>query len=216
LVLKRHSDKKNLIFCPSCQGKSNIIQLAIRKKGFEGSKEEQYAQASEFLKNKRSPIKELEKELKLTPDLRYHDHIKKQGITEETCKKLGIGVPKGRGTMAGCVAFQVLNSQGVKVAYHGIQIKNGQPKIVGSYNPEAYLANYSLCIPEEMVVFTDDIWSCVLSWQNGRQAVCNFSLEYLSQAQIELLNNFKIIDIYVNSETIMRQANELKAYHRFN
>ena len=121
-------------------------------------------------------------------ELFYHDFIKTRGITEEMCRFLEIGIPKGKTMLAGSVAFAVRDDKGMKVAYYGIKMKECKPVFHNSFNPELYLYNFCNLKFSEPVYFTTDIFRCVYNIENGRQCVCNFGLPYLSDAQLELLH----------------------------
>ena len=65
----------------------------------------------------------------------------KEGFDEERCKKLGVGKPKGKTMLSGCLAFTVYR-EGKKIAYYGIRLSDRSPAYHKSFNPELYLYNY--------------------------------------------------------------------------
>jgi len=213
-VIKAFGDKKNLYYCPKCKDKGHIVKLVMNIKDLD------WEHASNLLKDKAIsyPSGKITTELKVTYDLQYHKFLKEKGITEETAVKYGIGVPKGKTMLSGCVAFTVHDEKGMKITYYGIRMKNGKPVFHNSFNPELYLYNYNRITTENEVVLTLDIFKCVQWMQNeGIQVICNFGLPYLSSAQLALLEFCKYVALTPDTESakhMIMQVAELETYIR--
>lgn len=206
-VAKAFGEKKNLIYCTKCKKSGQIIALVQRIKGIE------YEQAVEALKSSITTDKKPES-LKVSYDLQYHGFLKDLGITEETCQKLEIGVPKGKTMLAGCVAFKITDN-GNPIAYYGIRMKDLKPVFHRSFNPE--LVIYQLN-GKECPIFTTSLFDCVRNYQEGKASVCNFGLPYISAQQAEILNGMNRIIFQVPPEQkkdFSYQAMELKTFYRF-
>ena len=204
--IKSYGDKKNLWFCPSCKKGGNVISLVMAKKGME------YQEVKEKLLKGTPTKRKLTRELQLTYELQWTEKLGEIGLTEELCQKLEIGIPKGRSMLAGCVAFTIYN-EGKKIAYYGIRIKDGRAVFHRSFNPECYL--YNIDNIQDHAIFTMDMFECVLLINEGRSAVCNFGLPYLSKEQIKMLNEMESIEFISNTPEIVNQASQLKTFYRF-
>jgi hypothetical protein len=161
--------------------------------------------------------KKIVRELTFEYDLVYHKFLEHKGLSEEFCKRMGIGYPKGKTMLAGCVAFTIHDETGRRVAYYGIRIKDGKSVFHKSFNPELYLYGFNDADTSREVYFTSDIWKCLEIIQNGGQAVCNFGLPYLSSSHIELLQRFNTV-LYVrdmNFKEIQKQAMEMTNWFKF-
>lgn len=213
-AIKAYGDKKNLYYCPKCKSAGHIIALVTKVKGFT------WQEANEFLlKAHYNQAKRITEELNINYELFYHDFIKTRGITEEMCRFLEIGIPKGKTMLAGSVAFAVRDAKGMKVAYYGIKMKDGKPVFHNSFNPELYLYNFCNLKFSEPVYLTTDIFRCVYNIENGRQCVCNFGLPYLSDAQLELMHLADHIVFLVDEELVkplaIQMAENKMNYFRF-
>jgi ribosomal protein L37AE/L43A len=218
-VIKAYGDKKNVWFCPECKGKGHIISLVMEVKRKEDGNAWDYEKTKSFLKEKAAfSAAKITRELKKQYDLVYDKYLKERGISEDICKSLEIGKPKGKTMLSGCIAFTVRNEKGTKIAYYGIRIKDGKSIFHNSFNPELYLYNFQNIIPVEEVYLTDDIFHCVRLISKGQQTVCNFGLPYLSNAHLTLLKKCKYITICSdekNLDEIMRQVYQnLESYVR--
>lgn len=203
--LKAYGDKKNMWYCPTCKKGNHIVALAMQKKNLD------YMHTRQELLNKcgQTGFKYPEP-LQLVYELTYHKYIEEQQITAETCKTLGIGVPKGKAMLSGCVAFSVMYD-GKRIAYYGLRLKNLQPVFHRSFNPEHHLYNFTT----EAQHFTTDLYECVRMIQDGKNTVCNFGLPYLSQRHIELLNKLKFLQFHTKESEIINQAKNLQCFHKF-
>ena len=56
--------------------------------------------------------KPIAEEISRSYDLGYPKFLEEQGIPDALCKEYGIGQPKGRTMLAGCVAFTVHGAEG--------------------------------------------------------------------------------------------------------
>ena len=211
-VIKTHSEKKNVWYCPKCKDSGNIISLVMRLKKLE------YLDAKTFCLEKVEPQKEITEELPLNYDLEWCELLNKEGIDKELCDRLGVGKPKGKTMLSGTIAFTVHNEHGLKVAYFGLK-PDGTKKFHQSFNPELYLYNVNNVDPREEVWLTTDMLRCLKHIQDGRKALCNFGLPYLSPKQYEMLNAFPWVTIewlFADKREIsVSVAQNLKAYHRF-
>jgi len=181
-VIKAHGDKKNVWYCPECKGKGQIISLTMSRQSIS------YEEAQKLLEAKAIDKAQgrVTKELKLTLNLEYHSKLEEQGISEETAALFEIGQAKGRGVMAGHMAFMVEDEEGMKIAYYGLHLETGKPKLF--FNPELYLYRWNNVAKEKAVFFTPNIYECVRQIMGGNQAVCNFGLPYLSETHLEMLS----------------------------
>lgn len=214
-LIKAYGDKKNLYYCPKCKASGHIISLAMNLKGLE------WEAAKDLLLGKagNNQAKKITEEFNLHYDLLYNDFIKNKGLSEDICKMLEIGSPKGKTMLSGCVAFLVRDENGMRVAYYGIKIKDEKPVFHKSFNPEMYLFNFCNLDFNYDVYFTTDIFKCVRMIENGMQCVCNFSLPYISQAQMELLEKAERVTFSLDDELVKSFAAELaqnrKKFYRF-
>jgi hypothetical protein len=144
--------------------------------------------------------------------------MEKEGLNREVCERLGVGRPKGKTMLSGCIAFTVSNSEGVKIAYYGIRIADRRVVFHKSFNPELYLFGYHAADPEKEILVTTDMFSCLRHWGQGEQSVCNFGLPYLSLRHWELLSPFPFVTFEwlhaEKTEIMLNVAQNLKAYHR--
>ena len=207
--LKIYGDTKNLFYCTACKKGDNIISLVG------GLKDLGYEQTIEFLVAKAvSESKQIVDELKLDYELVYSKYLEQKGLSKEICESLGIGVPKGKTMLAGCATFTISDSDGMKIAYYGIRMKDGNPIFHKSFNPEHYLYNFHAVNKEETIYFTTDIFECVKKIEAGIPAICNFGLPYLSSFHLSLLNKvektiFKVEDKLINSIAV-----QLAQFHK--
>ena len=207
-VIKAYGEKKNVWFCPDCKAKGNMVSLAMMQRTLE------YEEAIHFLKEKAVGFhgRKIENELKLTYPLEYHKKLEEEGISEETAVLLEIGKPKGKGILAGHIAFTVFDEDGKKVAYFGIHPETGKAKSHSSFNPELYLYRWNAVDPEHSVFLTPDMFECVRQVMGGHQAVCNFGLPYLSQTHLKLLATCStvIFSPGISNEIMIQSARNLE------
>jgi len=202
-VIKAYGEKKNVWFCPECKAKGHIISLAMLRKDV------QYEEAAKFLQEKATGRNggKITEELKLSYTLEYHKKLNEEGISEETAALFEIGKPKGKGILAGHIAFTVSDEEGRKIAYVGIHPETGKVKMHSSFNPELYLYRWNHINPEDAVFFTPDMFECARQVMGGHQAVCNFGLPYLSDEHILMLSTCSMIIFSPKiSPEIMMQA----------
>lgn len=212
--MKAYGDKKNLWYCPSCKKSGHILSLTMKLKGVE------YEEAKKLLLKRARPTQaKLSEALSLDYELEYSPYMEAKGIPKEIADLFGIGVPKGKTMLSGCVAFTVKNEDGVKVAYFGIRIKDGKRIFHKSFNPELYLYGIDRIDPDQEVVLRSDIYDCVRVNSFGRQCVSNFGLPYLSEEQIKLLANVPYITFEGDWEFLRNVShqviNKLGGYYRF-
>jgi len=131
-VIKAYGDKKNVMYCPQCKTTRHIISLTMAKNNLE------WEDAKKFLKD-HIAAKKIAQELTFEYDLRYIKLLEEKGLDKEFCTRMGIGYPKGKTMLAGCVAFTVRDEEGNRIAYYGLRIKDGKPVFHKSFNPELYL-----------------------------------------------------------------------------
>jgi len=187
-VIRAYGEKKNVWYCPECKRSGQIISLLMDKK------EITWEEAKQLLTDKAItyPASKLTKEISLAYELEYDNYLELQGISQDVCKELGIGRPKGKTMLSGCIAFAIYE-QDKKIAYYGIRIKDGKPIFHHSFNPELYLYNYNRVDTGQDVYFTTDMLDCVKLLSRGQQAVCNFGLPYLSTTHFALLKQCKYV-----------------------
>ena len=209
--MKAYGDKKNLYYCPKCKASGHIISLVQKVKLLD------WKEATEFLNQAISDkVEKITDELSLNYDLTYSEFLKGKGITEDTAKKMEIGTPKGRTMLAGCIAFMVKDDTGKKIAYYGIKMKDGKTVFHKSFSPELYLYGYSDIAKDKPVYLTTDIFKCVQLIGEGKQAVCNFGLPYISPNQFELLKGLDHIIFKVeNPREFAMQMIDHKGYYYF-
>ncbi|HEX3036588.1 MAG TPA: hypothetical protein VHT73_15935 [Thermodesulfobacteriota bacterium] len=209
-VIKAYGDKKNVMYCPECKATGHIISLTMAKQNVE------WEEAKKFLKN-HVAAKKITRELEFEYDLVYHQSLRQRGLPEDFCKIHGIGYPKGKTMLAGCIAFTVSNAEGKKIAYYGKRIKDEKAVFHKSFNPELYLYNYHDIDPVQEVHFTTDIWKCLEIIGQGGAAVCNFGLPYLSPSHVDLLQKCNSV-LYLkdqNFKEIMKQVTQMNNYFKF-
>ena len=209
-VIRWYGEKKNVIYCPECKKGSNIFQLPLEYKGLD------YADLVEKSAKSNRPIEE---ELSLKYELEWTKDMEKEGLNREVCERFGVGRPKGKTMLSGCIAFTVFNEAGAKIAYYGIRIADRKAVFHKSFNPELYLFGYDAADRGEEVLVTTDMFSCLRHWAQGKQSVCNFGLPYLSLRHWELLSSFPFVTFDwlfpEKTEIMLSAAQNLKAYHRF-
>jgi hypothetical protein len=147
-VIKACGDKKNVWYCPECKDKGHIISLVLSVMSETDSEPWDYEKAKRFLVQKAvvySP-NTIKKELSFNYELEYDPFLEEQGISKELCEKLGIGRPKGKTMLSGCIAFTVSDGTGRKIAYYGVRIKGHKTVFHKSFNPELYLYNFNSVI----------------------------------------------------------------------
>jgi hypothetical protein len=209
--MKRSDDKKNLWFCPSCKQAGNILSLGMKIKGYSDKDEKGYNEVKKKLLDLTPSDEPLTEELKLNYKLQYE----LDGLSSEFLEGMGVGIPKGKTMLSGCVAFPVTNG-GVKVAYYGIRIKTLKPVYHKSLNPELYLLFYDNFIGRDFVVFVTEPLQALKLIQDDMAVVCNFRLPYLSEPQIKMLNTFDQIEFRTAEKQIMADAvNNITAFYRF-
>jgi CHC2 zinc finger len=208
--IKIYGDSKNLLYCPTCKKGGHIISVVMAKKGVEWDEAVEFLTAKAFAGN----AKKIVEELTLDYELVYHDFIKNKGISEEACKLLGIGVPKGKHMLAGCVAFTVISDSGLKVAYYGIRMKDGKAVFHKSFNPEYYLYNLNNVNNSDIVYFHTDIFECVKMIEQGKQSIFNFGLPYLSKEHLVLLDDMERIIFKVKEALVNSMAVQLAQQHK--
>jgi hypothetical protein len=200
-VIKAYGVKKNIWYCPECKDKGHIISLIMKMAGIEWDEAKSLLEAKAFA----YPTAKIQKELMLEYELQYNKFLEAQGISEKIARANGIGVPKGKTMLSGCVAFTVHDENGKRIAYYGIRMKDLKPIFHKSFNPELYLYNYHRIDPETDVHITTDMFDCIRTLSLERQSVCNFGFPYLSTEQIFLLQRFT----YVSFDCSMNHSSEL-------
>lgn len=211
-AIKAYGIKKNLIYCQHCKESGHVIKLVMELQGMD------WEAAKKYLKEKAMPLslKRLTREINITYDLQYTSQLAEKGLTEGFCHRMGIGYPKGKTMLAGCIAFEVRNEDHLKIAYYGLKVKDNRPVFHRSFNPELYIYGMDMVDKEFPVYFTTDLWKCVQLIQNDVQAVCNFGLPYLSTEQVRLLEKCSMVVYHRdgNFSEIMRQVKEMKNYSK--
>lgn len=211
--------KRNLFFCPSCKANGNIFTFAMEKKGIELNDRKQAVNPQEYEKVKKwliglSPtIKRLNVELQLNYTLEFNEKIESYGLTQDFCAIHGIGQVQGRSMLAQCLVFTIRNEKGVKIAYIGKKFKGGKLEYHKSFNPEMYIYGMNLDFNGKPVVVTPDLVECAVLLQDGKPAVCNFGLPYLSEFQIGLLNTLDRVDLKIQPN--LETSKSLKVYHKY-
>jgi len=204
-VIRAYGEKKNVWYCPACKGSGQIISLLMESKAIS------WDEAKALLTDKAItyPAARIEKPISISYDLEYDKYLELQGISAETATLLGIGRPKGKTMLSGCIAFTVFDELDRKIAYYGVRIKDGRSVFHNSFNPELYLYNFSRIDTEQEVQFTTDMLDCVKLLSIGQHAVCNFGLPYLSSTHFALLNKCKYVSFSYeikNLDEILVQA----------
>jgi hypothetical protein len=213
-AIRYHGEKKNVAYCSTCKAGTNIIAMTVKMKGID------FQEAKKLLVEKTAATEEpIQEKLSLKYELEFTPQMEKDGLSKELCETIGVGKPKGKTMLSGCIAFTVCNEGGLKIAYYGIRIADSRPTFHKSFNPELYLFGYHATDKDEEVLVTTDMFSCLRHLAQGQQSVCNFGLPYLSSRQIELLSPFPQITfewLFTDKKDIMLSvAQNLKAYHRF-
>ncbi|OPY73239.1 MAG: hypothetical protein A4E62_00555 [Syntrophorhabdus sp. PtaU1.Bin002] len=213
-AIRYYGERKNVAYCSTCKAGTNIIAMAVKLKGID------FQEAKKLLVEKTATTEEtIQEKLSLKYELEFTIDMEKEGLSKELCDTVGVGRPKGKTMLSGCIAFTIHNETGLKVAYYGIRISDRRPKFHQSFNPELYLFAYHVADKNEEVLVTTDMFSCLRHLAQGEQAICNFGLPYLSSRQMELLSPFPYITfewLFTDKKDIMLNvAQNLKAYHRF-
>ncbi len=206
-VIRAYGDKKNVWYCPECKSSGHIISLTMKIKRIE------YNEAIEELKKFKSNSK-ITQSLNLTYETEYHEFLEQQGLVLDFCKQEGIGKPKGKTMLSGCIAIPICDEDGNKIAYIGVRIKDRKVTCHKSFNPELYLYGHNRIDPHKEVFFTTDMIDCLKGIQNGIQAVCNFGLPYVSQAQLELLNKCGMVTFYATKDIAHQLSQQFNSYMR--
>jgi hypothetical protein len=174
--------------------------------------------AKAFLKDHMPTSKKLDRDLGFEYELVYHQLLRQKGLSWEFCQIHGIGYPKGKTMLAGCIAFTVSDEEGKRIAYYGIRIKDGKPVFHKSFNPELYLHGMNNVDITREVYFTTYIWKCLEIISKDGHALCNFGLPYLSFTHVELLEQCQTV-LYVredvNFKEIQKQATQMNNYFKF-
>lgn len=212
-AIRFYGMKKNVAYCPACKTGRNIIGIAAKIKGIG------FQDAKNFLVEKASVIeKPIEEQLNVSGNLEWCEFMAEEGLNQELCENMEVGKWKGKGIMAGHVAFTVHNEHGVKVAYYGIHIPDKRVKFPSNFNPELYLYNYHNINHHEEVWITRDMFNCLRIIYSGKQAVCNFGLPYISPKQYILLSNIDRVTIDWpgdKRDTAMSNIAQMKTFSRF-
>jgi hypothetical protein len=213
-AIRYYGEKKNVSYCPTCKAGSNIIALTAKVKGIE------FQDAKNILLEKTVvPDSPIEEELSLNYELEFVSFMEQEGLNPDLCATIGVGKPKGKTMLSGCIAFTVHNEAGIKITYYGIRISDRHPMFHKSFNPELYLFGYHAADQGEEVLVTTDMFSCLRHLAGGIQSVCNFGLPYLSSRQLELLSPFPRITLEWlftdKNDVMLGVARNLKTYHRF-
>jgi len=206
-VIKAYGQKKNLWYCKHCKTGGHIISLTMARK------ETDWEGAKLFLKDFMATTRRTLTPLDFRYDLQYSDILEKKGIKKEFCDLLGIGKPKGKTMLAGCIAFEI-REEGKLYAYYGIRIKDGKAVFHKSFNPELYLYGEINSFEGEEVLLTRDMFECARLITENIPVICNFGLPYLSQFQIELLKKYKMITFKKDDSEIPKQLAETQGYFR--
>ncbi|WP_041584974.1 hypothetical protein [Syntrophus aciditrophicus] len=208
-LIKAYGEKKNLWYCPKCKKSGHIISLTMTKKNI------QWEEAKDLLLKARNGVKKITEEFNLKYDLQYNDFIKDKGLSEDICKFLEIGTPKGKTMLSGCVAFLVRDEVGMRVAYFGIKMKDEKHVFHKSFNPEQYLYGFQNLDFAYDVYFTTDLFECIKHIENGFQCVCNFGLPYISNEQMELLEKAERVTFSIRDELVKPFALQLTQRQKF-
>jgi hypothetical protein len=213
-VIKSYGENKNAWYCLDCKAMGNLCSFVM---GFKGIP---YDEAMDWLLKEAVAYSTSKlKELALDYQLKYDPFLKNQGISEDVCKKMGVGRPKGKTMLAETIAFTVHDEDGKRVAYYGIRIKDQRPVFHNSFNPETYLYNMNAIDTQSEVYFTTEMFACLNYIAQGKQAVCNFGLPYLSQNHIALLNKCLYLSFAIEPkgypEIVQQAVNNCKSYFRF-
>ena len=147
-----HGHGKNLWYCQDCKQGGNIIKLTRSIKNFE------YEPAiTELMKKCVLPQKKLTEPVEKEYELEYNKFIEDKGVPYHICELLGVGIPKGKSMLSGCVAFLIRNDEGVKIAYYGIRIKNERPHFYKTF------CNFSINYGSKLKKFGTIPFHCAMS-----------------------------------------------------
>jgi hypothetical protein len=220
-VIKAYGEKKNVFYCPKCKDSGHIINLVKEIMTEKDTEEWDFKKASDFLAEKTitHEAPKITRELTMDYKLHYHPFLKEQGISEELAADLGIGAPQGKTMLSGCIAFMVHDDQGMKIAYYGMRLKDRKAVFHRSFNPELYLYNWHRIQKDGEVLLTTNLLDCVRLIGEGKQAVSNFGLPYLSATHLELLQRCKFVEFIVENQHIQEISKQviknLQNYYRF-
>ena len=220
-VIKAYGEKKNVYYCPKCKDSGHIIKLVSEIMNAKDTEKWDFKRASDFLAEKTMSYEahKITRELTMDYELQYHPFLKDQGISEELATNLGIGVPRGKTMLSGCLAFTVHDEQGMKIAYYGTRLKDRKAVLHKSFNPELYLYNWHQIQHDREVLFATNLLDCVRLIGEGKQTVSNFGLPYLSAAHLELLQRCKYIEFIVEDQQLQEFSKQviqnLRSYYRF-
>jgi predicted RNA-binding Zn-ribbon protein involved in translation (DUF1610 family) len=207
-----YGEKKNLWICPECRAKGNIISLTMKLKGLP------YEEAKTLLESKAVSlaVTKITDELNLILELYPHESIK--DFSPEFCQDYGIGYCR-KGIMAGHIAIPVHDENGMKVAYVGVNAKTGKLKFPKNFNPDFYLWNCHRAHPDIEVYFTTSLMDALKIIQDDKQAVSNFGLPYISSEQLKLIQDFKMVSLFLEIDYIRdisyQLATQTMFFHRF-
>ena len=220
-VIKAYGEKKNVFYCPKCKDSGHIIKLVSEIMNAKDTEKWDFKKASDFLIEKAISYEahKITRELNMDYKLHYHPFLKERGISEELAADLGIGVPQGKTMLAGCIAFTVHDEQGMKIAYYGMRLKDRKAVFHKSFNPELYLYNWHRIQNDQEVLFTSNMLDCVQLIGEGKQAVSNFVLPYLSFAHMALLQKCRLVEFICENQHIQEISkqviNNMQSYYRF-
>lgn len=220
-VIKAYGEKKNIFYCPKCKDSGHIIKLVSEIMNEKDTEKWDFKKVSDYSMEKAMTYEapKIMRELNMDYKLQYHPFLKEYGIPEELATDLGIGVPQGKTMLSGCLTFTVYDEQGKKIAYFGIRLKDRKAIFHRSFNPELYLYNWHRIQNDREVLFTTDLLDCVRLIGEGKQAVSNFGMPYLSATHLELLQRCKFVELIVENQHIQeiskQVVNNLRNYYRF-
>jgi len=196
--IKLFGEKKNVYYCNKCKGAGNILTLTLKVKMLLD-----YNEAIEFLGRTMTSQKPITEELNLNYELEWNEKLDKAGYTKEICNKFGIGFPKGKTMLSGCIVYTVYNEQGTKIAYYGYRLKDYKPVFLKSFNPELYLYNYHNIDMTKPVYVTNAVKHWLMIFRDVNQnVVALFDLPYLSGRQLKLLREIPEITFFGYEEEI--------------
>lgn len=209
--IKRYGVGKNLSYCNHCKDGSNIAKLVKLLQYPDMDRETAWPVVQKYLQDKAMPFMYRKNTRTFTTEytLAYNDILEKHGLTKEFCEERGIGKVKGQSVMAGHIAVKLFNDDGVKVGYFGINMKTDKIKFSHN-NPDHTLYNYCNIDTSKEVIFISDIWKCLQEIQAGKQAISNYSMEYISIYHYDLLQRCEKLLFYGTDSEIMKQYEQMK------
>jgi hypothetical protein len=196
--IKAYGARKNLFICNHCKNKGHIIGLVCQ------AKEADWEGAKQWLKPFCASQRRILTDLPFRYELQYSDILEKKGLSKEFCQEMGIGKPKGKTMLAGCIAFEVRQEAKV-VAYYGIRIKDGSPVFHNSFNPELFLWGHNHDFKDKEVLLARDMFECARMMSEGKLAVSNFGLPYLSLYQLDTLKRYQSVVFKKDDSEVARQ-----------